>query len=169
MFQKYPNHPGKKGGLVLSPPYECVWVWVLSCFSCIQLCAILWAVACQTLLSMGFSRQEKWSGLQCPPPWHPPKPGSNLHHLWLLQCRWILYHWATREADYPLIVIQSLTRVQLCNPVDCTTTVFPVLHHLQDLAQTRNHWVGDALQPSCPLLSPSPSAFNLSQHQGLFQ
>ena len=42
---------------------------------------------------------------------------------------------------------------------------FPVLHHLPELAQTHVHRVGDAIQPSRPLLSPSPPAFNLSQYQ----
>ena len=46
---------------------------------------------------------------------------------------------------------------------------FPVRHQLPELAQTQVHRVGDAIQPSRPLLSPSPPAFNLSQHQGLFQ
>ena len=44
---------------------------------------------------------------------------------------------------------------------------FPVLHHLPELTHTHVHWVGDAIQPSLPLSSPSPPAFNLSQHQGL--
>ena len=57
----------------------------------------------------------------------------------------------------------------LCDPMDCNTPGFPVLLHLLEFAQTHVHWVGDAIQPSCPLLSPSPFAFNLSQHQGLFQ
>ena len=52
---------------------------------------------------------------------------------------------------------------------DCSTPAFPVLHYLPELAQMHIHWVGDAIQPSHPLLSPSPSALNLSQHQGLFQ
>ena len=56
-----------------------------------------------------------------------------------------------------------------CDPVDCSTPGFPVLHHLLELAQTPVHWVSDAIQPSHPLSSPSPPAFNLSQHQGLFQ
>ena len=56
----------------------------------------------------------------------------------------------------------------LCDPMDSRTSGFPVLHHLSELAQTHVHWVGDVIQPSHPLLSPSP-AFNLSQHQGLFQ
>ena len=46
---------------------------------------------------------------------------------------------------------------------------FPVLHHLLELAQIHVQGVGDAIQPSHPLSSPSPPAFNLSQHQGLFQ
>ena len=45
---------------------------------------------------------------------------------------------------------------------------FPVLHQLLKFAQTHVHQVGDAILPSLPLLSPSPPAFNLSQHQGLF-
>ena len=56
----------------------------------------------------------------------------------------------------------------LCNPKDCRMPGFPVLHHLLEFAQTHVHWVGDAIQPSLPLSSPSP-AFNLSQHRGLFQ
>ena len=53
--------------------------------------------------------------------------------------------------------------------MDSSMPVFPVLHHLPELTQTHVHWVSDAIQPSCPLLSPFPPAFNLSQHQGLFQ
>ena len=49
-------------------------VHVLSCFSHAQLFATLWTVACQTLLSMGFSSQEYWSGLPFPPAWDLPDP-----------------------------------------------------------------------------------------------
>ena len=51
----------------------------------------------------------------------------------------------------------------------CSTSGFPVHHQLPELAQTHVHWVGDAIQPSHPLSFPSPPAFNLSQHLGLFQ
>ena len=51
--------------------------------------------------------------------------------------------------------------------LDFSTPDYPVLHHLLELAQTHVHCVGDAIQPSHPLLSPSPPAFNLSQHQSL--
>ena len=57
----------------------------------------------------------------------------------------------------------------LCDPMDCSTPGFPVLHYLPEFVQTHVHQVGDAIQPSHPLSSPSPFAFNLSQHQGLFQ
>ena len=57
----------------------------------------------------------------------------------------------------------------LCDPMDCCRSSFPVHHQLPELAQTHVHWVGDAIQPSRPLSSPSPPVFNLSQDQGLFQ
>ena len=53
--------------------------------------------------------------------------------------------------------------------MDCSMPGFPVHHQLPELAQTHAHWVSDAIQPSHPLSSPSPPAFNLSQHQDLFQ
>ena len=53
--------------------------------------------------------------------------------------------------------------------LDCSTPGLPVLHHLLEFAQIHVHWAGDAIQPSHPLSSPSPPAFNLSQYQGLFQ
>ena len=57
----------------------------------------------------------------------------------------------------------------LCDPMDCSTPGFPVHQQIPELAQTHVHRVGDAIQPSHPLLSPSPPAFNLSYHQGLFK
>ena len=54
----------------------------------------------------------------------------------------------------------------LCNPMDCSMPGLPVHHQLLELAQTHVHQVGDTIQPSHPLSSPSPPAFNLSQHQG---
>ena len=50
--------------------------------------------------------------------------------------------------------------------MDCSMPGFPVLHHLLEFAQTHIHWVSGAIQLSHPLSSPSPPAFNLSQHQG---
>ena len=56
-----------------------------------------------------------------------------------------------------------------CSPMDCSMSGFPVLHYLLEFAQIRVHRVGDAIQPSHPLSSPSLPAFSLSQNQGLFQ
>ena len=57
----------------------------------------------------------------------------------------------------------------LCDPMDCSTPGLPVHHQLPEFTQTHVHWVSDVIQPSHPLSSPSPPAFNLSQHQGLFK
>ena len=57
----------------------------------------------------------------------------------------------------------------LCDLMDCSMPGFPVHYQLPKFTQTLVHWVGDAIQPSHPLLSPSLPAFNLSQYQGLFQ
>ena len=63
-------------------------------------------------------------------------------------------------------VVQLLSCVWLfLTAMDCSTPGFPVLHQLLEPAQTHVHWVGDAIQPSRPLSSPSPPAFSLSQHQ----
>ena len=59
--------------------------------------------------------------------------------------------------------IQLLSRVRLCDPMDFRTPGLPVHHQLPELAQTQMHRVGDAIQPSHPLSSPSPPAFPMSQ------
>ena len=53
--------------------------------------------------------------------------------------------------------------------MDCNVAGFPALYYLPEFAQTNVHWVDDAIQPTHPLLSPSPPAINASQHQSLFQ
>ena len=65
--------------------------------------------------------------------------------------------------------VQSLSRVGLCDPVDCSMPGIPVCHQPLEFTQTHVHWVGDAIQPSHPRSSSSPPTFNLSQHQGLFK
>ena len=57
----------------------------------------------------------------------------------------------------------------LCDPMDCSTPGLPVHHQLPEFTQSHVHWLGDAIQLSHPLLSPSLSTFKLSQHQGLFR
>ena len=56
-----------------------------------------------------------------------------------------------------------------CNPMDCSMPGLPVHHQLLEFTQTHVHWIDDAIQPSHPLSSPAPPAFNLSQQQGLFK
>ena len=83
-------------------------------------------------------------------------------------------HWATREAlrCQVFLIWLQFSSAQLClilwDPMDCSMPGLPVHHQLPEFTQTHVHWVGDAIQPSHPLSSPSPPAFNLSQHQGLF-
>ena len=64
--------------------------------------------------------------------------------------------------------VQSLSRLTLCNSMDCSTPDFLDHHQLPESTQTHVHRIGDAIQPSHPLSSPSP-ALNLSQQQGLFK
>ena len=66
-----------------------------------------------------------------------------------------------------LASVQSLNRVRLCDLMNCSTPGLPVHHQLPESTQIHVHWVSGAIQPSHPLSSPSPPAFNLSQHQGL--
>ena len=83
----------------------------------------------------------------------------------------------SRKADH--VMVQSVTeyyislvtqsRLTLFDPMDYSTPGFPVHHQLLELAQTHVHQVDDAIQPSHLLASPSPPAFNLSQHQDLSQ
>ena len=68
-----------------------------------------------------------------------------------------------------LSVWDNCCSVTLCNPMDYSTTGFPVLHYLPEFAQTHVHWVSKAIQPSHPLSPPSSLVLNLSQHHDLFQ
>ena len=69
-----------------------------------------------------------------------------------------------------LFIFCSVTQLcpTLCNPMDCSMPGFLVPYHLLEFTQAHVHWVSNAIQPSHPLLFPSP-AFNLSQHQGLLK
>ena len=68
--------------------------------------------------------------------------------------------------SWPAIQFTSVTQscLTLIDPMDCSMPGFPVHHQLSELTQTHVHWADDAIQPSHPLSSPSPSDFNLSQH-----
>ena len=75
------------------------------------------------------------------------------------------------SSSFPLSCCCSVTQscLTLCNPMDCSTIGLPIFNCLPEFAQTHVHWVGDAIQASQPLSSPSPPTLSLSQHQDLFQ
>jgi len=89
------------------------------------------------------------------------------------------YHWTTRKFPHFKILFESSRFsslsiiVQSCptlrDSMDSSMPGFPVLHHLPEFAQTHVRWVSGTIQPSHPLSSPSPPAFSLCQHQGLFR
>ena len=76
------------------------------------------------------------------------------------------YTWRCLSVQFSSVTQSCLT---LCDPMNRSMPGLPAHHQLPESTQTRVHWVGDAIQPSHPLLSPSPPALNLSQHQGLFK
>ena len=109
----------------------------------------------------------------------PPQPRDQIR-VPRIFCigRWILYHWATREAlerflrtTNSFIQFSSVAQMcpTLCDSRNCSTPGLPVHHQPPEFTQTHVHRVGDAIQPSHPLSSPSPLSLNLSQYQGLFQ
>ena len=225
------------------------WKWKVKVksLSCVQLFATPWIAAYQAPLSMGFSRQEYWSGMPLPSPgsggeisslkkkagptgrlctnsgrefwlhgdkltseswnfpnWkhiqihlksehvvqgcHQTKLGSaHLHRkanrltLGCAEGKYRVYYRAPGKESKHLARLKDLNSdglqqfssvTQLCptlwDPMDCSMPGLPVHHKLLEFIQTHIHWVGDAIQPSYLLSSPSPT-FSLSQHQGLFQ
>ena len=72
----------------------------------------------------------------------------------------------THSVQFSLVAQSGPT---LCDPMNRSTPGLPVHHQLPEFTQTHVHQVSDAIQPSHPLLSPSPPTFDLSQYQGLFQ
>ena len=174
----------------------------------------------QALPSLGFSRQEHWSGLPFPSPMHESEKWKWSHSVmsdsWWphgLQPTRLLHPWDFSRQEYwsgvplpspsgaivvliysflstdklKLILVNifwrsvffkckmtycsSVTKLfpTLCNTINYNTPGFPVLHYLLEFAQSHVNCVGDAIQPSHPLLTSSSPALNLTQHQGLFQ
>ena len=147
--------------------YSALHLCMLSCFSCVQLFVTLWTIACQASLSMGFSRQEYWSGLPCPPPEDLPNPEIKPMSLTSLALAPLASSGKLSSAFQFSPVAQSCPT--LCNPMNQSMPGLPVHHRLPEFTQIHVHCVGDAIQPSHPLSSPSPPAPNPCQHQGLFQ
>ena len=117
-----------------------------------------WTVAHQAPPSVGFPSRN--TGVGC------------RFLLQLIVIRWCLLwgHILEYASNLAVAIVQSLSRVQLFATLWIAAPPgFPVLHNLPDFAQIHVYWVHHAIQPSHPLLPPSPPAFNLSQHQGLFK
>ena len=118
---------------------------------------------CSSVYGISQARTLKWVAISSPV--IIPTQDSNPH---LLLGRQILCHWATWEAQ-GRVEFSSVTQSYptLCYPMDCSTTRLPC--QSPELAQAHVHQVDDTIQLSHPLSSPSPTPFNLSQHQGLFK
>ena len=138
-----------------------------------QLCLTLcnqWTIAHQPPLSMGIlqARKPEWVAMPSSRGSSQPRDGTQVFR--------IAGRFFTESPGKPkkVFIISFSVKVKvaqscltLCNSMGCSMPGLPVLHQHPELAQTHIHLVSDAIQPSHPLLSPSP-AFNLSQHQGLF-
>ena len=101
--------------------------------------------------------------------WSGNSPSGD--NSWLTLWRDSIVYFPEINSSFTPVQFNSVAQscLTLCDPLDCSTPGLPVRHQLLELVQTHAHWVGDAIQPSHPLSFPSPPAFNLSQHQGLFQ
>ena len=86
--------------------------------------------------------------------------GFSIGHVWMweLDCE---ESWALKNWCFWTVVLENT----LESLMDCSTPGLPVHHQLLEFTQTHVHWISDAIQPPRPVLSPSPPAFNLSQHQ----
>ena len=115
----------------------------------------------------------------CPAEWVPIYAGSVLlqgYHEPPAMGHRLGYLFFCLGISLPLILLSSVqfssvaqSCLTLCDPMNRSMPGLPVQHQLPEFTQTHVHWVGDAIQPSHPLLSPSPPALNLFQHQDLFQ
>ena len=122
----------------------------------------------QAPLSMRFPRQEHWNGLPFPSPRDLPDQGIKS-----VSSELAGGFFSTEPPGKQTLYIQFSSATQscptLCDPMNHSTSGLPVHHQLPEFTQTHVHRVGDAIQPSHPLSSPSPPAPNPSQHQSLFQ
>ena len=107
---------------------------------------------------------EELTHLRRPWCWERWRASYNFTHAW---CWWHRF-WFLAGFNSICCSVTKLC-LTLCDPMDCSTPGFPVLHYLLEFTQTHVPGVSNAIQPSHPLSSPSPPALNLSQHQGLFQ
>ena len=120
-----------------------------------------------------------------PRPWDSPGKNTGVGCHFLLQCMKVKSESEVTQScptsqphsvqfssvQFSSVQFNSVTQScpTFCDPMNRSTPGLPVHHQFLEFTQTHVHWVSDAIQPSHPLLSPSPPAPNPSQHQGLFQ
>ena len=153
------------------------WEWVKS-LSRVQLFATPWTLELDMPQSMEFSRQEYWSGLPFPLSGDLPDPGIEPRSP-TLQADALTSEPPGGECKLVQPFSSVLSHVRLCNTMDCSMPGL-LVHHEWELTQTHVHSPMGAYLNSCPLsrwcnpaisliVIPSPPAFNISQHQGLFK
>ena len=158
----------------------CVCVCVCSCVHAraksLQLClnfSALWTVARQGPPSMKFSRQEYWNGLPCPPQGDLPDPEIEPASLVSPALAGRFFTTSATWETLGLASVQFSSVAQayptICDPMNRSTPGLSVHHKFPEFTQTHVNRVGDAIQPSHPLSSPSPPAPNPSQHRGIFK
>ena len=145
--------------------------------SCVQLFATPWTVACEVSLSRGFSHQEYWSELPFPILGDLPNPG--IKHTSLVSPE-LADRFLTTSASWEVPVRILFSSVQFSRSVVSDFLRPHEPHHTRPPCPSPapgvylnscplSWWCRPAIQPSHPLSSPSPPAFNPSQHQGLFK
>ena len=155
----------------VSISFSNAWKWKVKVksLSRVKLLATPWTAAYQAPPSMGFSRQEYWSGVPLTSP-----PQELLLTKETLKTKFIAWKTLLKTQWHPKYVSVQFSSVTqscptLCNLMNHSTPGLPVHHQLPGFIQTHVHRVSDAIQPSHPLSSSSPPAPNPSQHQSLFQ
>ena len=151
--------------------FSSAWKWKVKVksLSRVQPSAIPWTAAFQAPPSMGFSKQEYWSGVPTP----SPSLLLGLIIILLIFCHYLYYYYFIEFLPLSLLFfllssVQSLSHVRLfAAPWTAAHQASLVIINSQGLLN-HVHWVGDAIQPPHPLSSPSPPPLNLSHHQGLF-
>ena len=130
------------------------------------------------LPSQGIFLTQDWTGVSC--------TAGRFFTIWATREAYLMaYHHLkskmskAKNYSFPHLSLPIFPNIQfssvaqscptLCDPMNRSTPGLPVHHQIPEFTQTHVHWVGDAIQPSHPLLPPSPPAPNPSQHQGLFQ
>ena len=140
--------------LTLSDPMDCS-LPGSSVHGIFQARVLEWGAIAFSKAALTVSKGEKWTGRELI--WREnEETGSEL---------WMSRIWGSNSNWYTFLVTMFVCSVAqlcltLCKPMESSTPGFPVLHYLLEFAQMHVHWVSDAIQPSRPLSSPSPPAFN---------